>query len=342
MKIHFDSKEFLKVFRLVKTAAPKASITPTLRYIKVQTDKKGVILQATDTKHGIQIHVDADVSEPGDALLPIKKVIEALGTAKGFRATIESTKEGIKVINAESLMTWHFACEESKFPQIPRFTAKSYHEIDAEDMLAMIRRTTFAVEKIKKDDNYRLNGVCFENEGDILHAVATDGKRLAIQKVTGKSKKNHTFEERETIIPVNALQLLEKCLKELPKSSVIKIALVKGNAHKIIFQYGAATIFAELIKGLFPKWRSIIPSVSFMHKVTISNDALKLALKNLAPLFSKTDPHVDLVFAPNRLTLNAMVAKTPYKGSKKEKRGTIEIACDCDITGTLQTHLGLL
>jgi hypothetical protein len=70
-----------------------------------------------------------------------------------------------------------------------------------------------------------------------------------------------------------------------------------------------------------------------MHDVSVRNGELKSALKSIAPSFSKSDPHVDLVFAGHRLTLNAIVAKSPYNHAPKEVRGTIEIPCNGYVTG---------
>jgi len=72
----------------------------------------------------------------------------------------------------------------------------------------------------------------------------------------------------------------------------------------ITFQYGDVSIFARLVEGRYPKWRDIVPKSCLMHDVTVRNGELKTALKNIAPSFSKSDPHVDLVFAGHRLTLN--------------------------------------
>jgi hypothetical protein len=72
-----------------------------------------------------------------------------------------------------------------------------------------------------------------------------------------------------------------------------------------------------------------------MHAVTVNNGELKTALKSIVPSFSKSDPHVDLVFAEHRLTLNAIVAKTPYHGAPKEVRGTVEIPCNGNVTGKI-------
>jgi hypothetical protein len=150
--------------------------------------------------------------------------------------------------------------------------------------------------------------------------------------------------ERQTVVPVNALKLLEKCLKEKAISKFpysVKMAIEdvavehdKGRVRTIItFQYGDVTIFARLVEGRYPKWRSIVPESCLMHDITVRNGELKTALKSIAPSFSKDDPHVDLVFSGHHLTLNAIVAKTPYNDAPKEVRGTVEITCNGYITG---------
>jgi len=70
-----------------------------------------------------------------------------------------------------------------------------------------------------------------------------------------------------------------------------------------------------------------------MHDIAVRNGELKTALKSIAPSFSKSDPHVDLVFSGHRLMLNAIVAKSPYNDAPKEVRGTVEIPCNGYVTG---------
>jgi DNA polymerase III sliding clamp (beta) subunit (PCNA family) len=72
-----------------------------------------------------------------------------------------------------------------------------------------------------------------------------------------------------------------------------------------------------------------------MHTVTVMNGELKAALKSIAPSLSKSDPHVDLVFAEHRLTLHAIVATSPYNGAPTEIRGTVEMSCTGNVTGTI-------
>ena len=255
MKIHFEPKTFLNALRLVKSAVPKANFIPALQHIKVHASfEDGVILSATDKEYGIRVRLDVDVFESGCALLPVKEVVDALAMIpKGSKATIENTDEGVRVASDPAEVGWRFACEESvdKFPDVADFTAEAYHEVGDADMLTAIQRTVFAVEK----DSIRegLSGVCFESDNSTMHAVATDGHRLAIQKFVGKSIGGHslglsvdTVPECQTIVPVKALKLLEKCLKDKVIGKIshsVKMAVgtvaVKGKEKNriITFQY---------------------------------------------------------------------------------------------------------
>ena len=128
-------------------------------------------------------------------------------------------------LDSTTNVDWCFACEESvdEFPDVANFTAKAYHEVDEADMLTAIQRTVFAIEK--NEVRIALSGVCFESDGGTMYAIATDGRRLAIQEFTGECVAGHSLglsiglsigevPKRQTIVPVNALKLLEKCLKE--------------------------------------------------------------------------------------------------------------------------------
>ena len=70
MRIHFSPKDFLPVFRLVKSAVPVRDVRPVLCHVKIVADGTGTFLMATDCAASIRVRVDVDVSESGSALLP--------------------------------------------------------------------------------------------------------------------------------------------------------------------------------------------------------------------------------------------------------------------------------
>ena len=60
MKIDFNPKDFLRLFKLAAGVASTKYIRPILQNVKIVADPKdGVILMATDTEIGIRVRMDA-------------------------------------------------------------------------------------------------------------------------------------------------------------------------------------------------------------------------------------------------------------------------------------------
>ena len=261
MKIHFTPKDFLRLFKLAASAAMARDIKPILQNVKIIADTRyGAILTATDTTIGIRIRVDVDVSENGSALLPIKTLctilnsttekiltMESVMTVHDTGGTVEGESDNVNDDDDDyvpytpqgqrscSVVLYgqherHELCtiDPDEFPNIEEFTAEAYHELEADDMTTLIQRTVFALDK----DNlkYALGGVCFEEDHQNVTAVATDGRRLAVQTtdrcmITGKpaigTSRKKSFDdgtEQEyidyPIVGIAALNLLTKVLKD--------------------------------------------------------------------------------------------------------------------------------
>ena len=126
--------------------------------------------------------------------------------------TLESTNTGILITREyDGNEQWELESQSpDEFPYIDEFVETAYHKIPANALCEMIRRTLFATDN--ENPRYSLGGVCFEHDGSSITAVATDGRRLATQDADGICVNGHTFEP--VILPVNALKLLAKVLKE--------------------------------------------------------------------------------------------------------------------------------
>ena len=213
MKIHFTPKDFLRLFKLAASAAAARDIKPILQNVKIVADKRcGAILMATDTAIGIRIRVDVDVSENGEVVLPIKTLRTILDSTKEPILTMESVMtvpeiDGVSEPESTdddsdddcepvqytpqrrrscSVVLYgeherHELCtsDPDAFPNVEGFTAEAYHELEVDDMKTLIERTVFAIDK--DNPRYALGGVCFENDDQNVVAVATDGRRLAVQ-----------------------------------------------------------------------------------------------------------------------------------------------------------------
>jgi len=283
---------------------------PILCNIKVVADKRdGVVLMATDSLIGIRCRIEADVSANGEALLPPKQFKQILESAKDGRLTLESTKNGILVTGKrDGNEQWGLDTQSpDEFPDVESFTETAYHEIPATVFREMICRTIFAIDS--EDIRYALGGVCLENDSSSITAVATDGRRLAAQDVDGIRVNGHEFEP--AILPVNALKLLTKILKEKSVSETdnVKMAVhavadeerrTSGTVH---FHCGDVTIFSRLAVGRFPKWRAIVPKTDDRLHAKVRCETLRTALNRMVT--TKLQPGILFTFRHGSLTLES-------------------------------------
>jgi len=308
MKIHFNPKDFLRQFKIAASIAPVRDVKPVLCNVKIVADKRnGVVLMATDTEVGIRCRVDADVTANGEALLPLKQFRQILESAKDERLTLESTQNGI-LVTGEHGEQWGLDTQSpDEFPDVVEFAETAYHEIPATALSEMIRRTIFAVDS--EDIRYALGGVCFEHVSSSLTAVATDGRRLAAQDADGIRVNGHEFEP--AIVPVNALKLLTKVLKEksVGDTDNVKMAVLavvddkRRTSGTVHFHCGDATVFSRLVEGRFPKWRAIMPETDGRLHACVRSETLRTALNRMVT--TKSEPGVLFTFRRGNLTLES-------------------------------------
>ena len=320
MQIHFERKAFLRQFKLAAGAVPTRDVKPILCNVKITADKKfGAVLHATDTEIGIRILVDVDVTEDGAVLVPIKEFRTMLESTKDNHLTLESKDGGWRLIGKENVNEW-YSSDPDEFPDVSDFTAESYHEISADELYRAIKRTVFAVEK--DGTRHALSGVLFESKrnldgGHTIFAVATDGRRMAVQELYADCIGDHSLglyeDERpkqQTIVPVKTLQLVEKVLKSMSCKNVSlncaigSIKMAVGTGH-VTFQCGNVTIFSRLVDGKFPKWRGIIPKKNNTLQAVVKSGFLLSAVKSVEIGTTSTDFGITLTFDPGRLTLEA-------------------------------------
>ena len=327
MKIHLNPKSFSRQFKIATSVAMSKDVRPVLCNIKIVADKRfGAVLMATDTEIGIRIPVDCDVSENGEALLPSKQFKQILESATDERLTLESTQNGILITGEyDGDEQWGLDTQSpDEFPDVDEFMESAYHEIPSKTLCEMVGRTMFATDT--ENVRYALGGVCFEHDGEIITVVATDGCRLATQDTSGIRVNGHEFEP--AILPVNALKLLTKVLKEkfVSDDTDVKMAVnvtegaERRMSGKVHFQCGGVTIFSRLVDGSFPKWRSIVPKTDGRLHAQVRCETLRTALDRM--ITSKLEPGVLFTFRRGGLTLES---RTQESGQSK---ASISVACN--------------
>jgi len=339
MKIRFERKDMLPKLRLAKSVTNPKGYMPILENVKIVADTcNGAVLYATDTEQSVRIRVDCEVVHNGAALLPIKEMLNILTESKQDRLWLE-VRKGKIVMWGETCGQWEFEMQcPDDFPDIETFAAESYHEIPKEELQRIIRHTVFATDQ--SNPSFALAGVHFEAQKasdspheDIITAVATDGRRLAVQtkyasrvgRPVIESEPDKHGQPHGLIVPAKNLIVVETVLKEKTCSPNIKMAFDK---KRVLFHTGVVTVFSQLLEGRFPKWSAIIPSKTSMHKAVVNRQELCQALATVNSALNKQERSVDLIIKSKKLTLEGFNAMT------SKAKATIPI--DCRVNGRIR------
>jgi DNA polymerase-3 subunit beta len=199
------------------------------------------------------------------------------------------------------------------FPKLPAVNTKKEIRIATEDLVSMIRRTTFAC----SDDETRpaLNGVLWHTKGDKMQMVATDGHRLARMAVANTKLKGM---HEDVIIPPKVLNLIPKFVSDDTKET----GIIFGE-NNIIFNLGNTVLTSRLIEGPYPNYEQVIPSESD-KKMTIAKEDLARAVRRVSTLSNALTHQVKFNMGGNTLTLSTTNADVGGEGKE---------SLDCDYTG---------
>ena len=160
------------------------------------------------------------------------------------------------------------------------------------DLAKLINKTSFAIPQ--QDVRKYLNGLLFEVKDSKLMALATDGHRLAMHKVSCTTTKNSFA---QVIIPKKAISALNKILT--PTSQNITLGFSENFVNVI---GDNCTLIAKLISGKFPNYNKIIPSKGDLE-LKINCADIKQALIRVNILSSDLFRSVQFTIGKGRLIL---------------------------------------
>jgi DNA polymerase-3 subunit beta len=212
------------------------------------------------------------------------------------------------------------AVDPGTFPAVKTIEDGEAIEIPAAALLSAIRRTIFAVDLTST--RYQLGGVLLEpsiEEGETLHLVATDGRRLstvAVDVAGGKIAGG----------PIVAHRGLQAILKTFSGASSVTI---KTDGASLQVASETATLVCRLVEGRFPNWRGVVPSGNFAHTIPIPADRLKAALSQASVTTLDESRGVELAFSPGTLRIS----------SKGQDRGKSEIEFEVDTSAEIATTI---
>ena len=298
----------------IARSLPSRPVLPVLSGLLLQAAADGLTLSCFDYEVSARISIDADVSEPGTALVPGRLLSEITRSLPGHPVEVDDKDDVTLTCGPASfsLVTLPIG-EYPRLPELPRLAGT----VDGGVFATAIGQVTPAA---SRDDTLPvITGVNVEIEGDTITLVATDRYRLAIRDLGWNPARPGT----SSTLLVPAKTLADAARMMAPGVPVRIMTRGTGGADRaadamIGFESGGRRLTTRLIAGDYIKYSSKFPA-DFGSYGDMPAAPLAEAVRRVA-LVAERGSSVRLSFEPGRVAIEA--------GTKGQARARETVAAD--------------
>ena len=210
----------------------------------------GISLTGYNMETAITYEIEADVSDPGECILPARLFGDIVRRLPEGPVTVV-VDENYKVSIRAGFASFTISSESAEeYPELPDVSSDRAVHIPQNRLKELISGTIFAV---AEDQGRPIHtGVKFEVAEDSITTVAVDGFRLARRTWHSQKQSERSF---EFVVPAQALKEVEKILTDTEEDASFTLG-----AKHILFSLGGATLVCRLLEGEFLDWRRVVPT----------------------------------------------------------------------------------
>ena len=256
MKLICDRTLLANAIAGVSKAVTQRSSIPVLEGILMKAEGFSLTLTGYDLEMGITTTIEANVLEPGDAVLPAKLLGDMVRRLPSEEVEINAQDSGATTIKGGITEFGIMGLNPGDFPDLPNPGADRTLDMDTADLQEMVDTTLFAVSTDDKKPAH--TGALFSITPEKLTVVALDGYRLAIIEKPVQATK-----EIDIIIPAKTLSEVVKLFGEADE-----VVHISANRRFVVFATQSYTVISRLIEGEFLDYRRVIPE-GYKTRVTV-------------------------------------------------------------------------
>jgi DNA polymerase-3 subunit beta len=305
MKIVVQKNDLVAGLQRIQSIVQSRSTMPILSNVRLETQKNGIQLFATDLEIGLQDSVPSEIEKQGKVTISARKFYEIAKELKEETIRVESEGHHHIVIHSGTSSFKLRGLSAEEYPSFPEVKESGKVSFPSGFLQEMIKKTSYSV----SSDLTRLslNGVLLHLSGspkNTIEMVATDGHRLSL--VSRKLPSGMKLEKNvKVIVPKKAINELKKYFDD---GNHREVEVVFSDNH-ILFREGTYTLLSRLIDATFPNYDDVIPKTSpnslvlnremlqgVIRRVSILSDektnAVKLTLRKGNLLVSSNNPEV--------------------------------------------------
>ena len=231
-----------------RTVAQKSSLS-VIEGILCRTGI-GLSLTGYNMETAITYEIPAEVTEPGECILPAKLFGDIVRRLPEGPVTV-MVDESFKVSIRAGFASFTITAESSDdYPELPDVGEGRGIQIPQNILKSLISGTIFAVSENQSRPIH--TGVRFEVEDHSISAIAVDGFRLARRTWHPEVSTGRSL---AFVVPAAALKEVEKILTDSEEMATFTL----GTRH-IMFRIGTATLICRLLEGDFLDWKKVVPT----------------------------------------------------------------------------------
>ena len=208
---------------------------------------------ATDLEIGMRSRCVADVTEPGAAAVPAKKLHDIIRALNCEVVSLSSDTSNWLRVEGGSYRGRVVGLPEADFPSQPDMPKDATAlKVPIRLLQQMVARTMFAV--TTENTRFSINGALLEIDTTGMTLVATDGHRLAhvawLSQLPGVKAKTSLLVPRKALLELSRLR---------PADENEEIELANAGSH-VFFRTPTKLIFCRTLEGTFPAYERVIPA----------------------------------------------------------------------------------
>ena len=250
MKFTIHREDLIKPLALVSGVIERKHTMQVLSNILLLVQDGVLYLTGSDSEIELIAQVRPDhVEQEGSITVPARKLFEickSLPDQSSITFQVENHRATFQAGKARFTLT---TLPASDFPKMEVDNHSVDFSLPQASLRHLIDRTGFAM--AQQDVRYYLNGMLLEIEQQTLRAVATDGHRLAMCKVSADTQQS---EPCRAIVPRKGILELARLLVEgdLPISLQLGTDYIRASTAGLVFT-------SRLVSGKFPEYQRVIP-----------------------------------------------------------------------------------
>jgi len=323
MKLKANKNDLVSGLHKIQGIVQTRNTMPILSNVRMETQKKGIQLFATDLEIGLLDFVSAEVLNPGKTTVSARKFYEIVKELKEETIHVESDEHQQIIIHSGKSSFKLRSLSAEEYPSFPEIKETAKLSIPAAILQEMIKKTSYAV----SSDLTRisLNGILFhvfESKRKSVEMVATDGHRLSLasREIPSSGRQDS---EIKVIIPRKAILELKKFLDEGEHKGV-EIAVSENH---IVFQEGNYTLLSRLIDAKFPNYEEVIQKEN-ENLLIINRELFQGAIRRVSILSDEKTNSIKLSLRRGELQVSS---NNPEVGEAKENLSTDYQNSDLDV-----------